>query len=471
MLRFMPEQPRGIGARNKRLPVVERARRDADDPRLTNDGEIRFRDPPRPDTASQRAAIARALVSAPRLPVDLPSLQMTLVDVQVDRRGIDLVLGKPDPLARLRVEWPEGAEAATVEAIELARGRVHPPDRRLLDVACERVRRATKKERWAEARRLADALARIPHDVPMSFLRQFVAGVQATGIVRFGFQCNQNCGICWQGRDWGNQSPETVLAWIEDLHAAGARALLLSGGEPMLDARLPDYVARAKELGFRDITLETNAVLAERDNLAVRLHEAGLTAAFVSLHSGDAATSDAITRAPGTHARTVRGIRALLSAGVAVKLNTVLTAEGLERVAELPDFVHAEFGGPRGLPPLMLSYPSTPYDASLAPTILPDPIRLRAALRATIERAQALQLRLEGLDGPCGPPLCAFDAAAYARAPEGEQRAESEVPFRRHVPTCEPCGVRRSCFGPHEGQLSRFGESSVTPVIADPTGS
>jgi pyruvate-formate lyase-activating enzyme len=448
-------------ARARRLPIAG-ATRSADDPRLTPDDGAIFRDPPRADTAPLRAEIARILVRAPALPVALPVLDMMLVDVLVDRRVIDLVLGSPDPVARLRIDYPAASDSASVEVIELVPS---PSHRRGLEVAAKRVGAATTRARWDEARRLADELVRAPRDVPMSFLRQLVAGVGATGIVRVGFQCNQDCGMCWQGRDWGRYDRETILTWIEDLHAAGARELIISGGEPMMDGHLTDYVAHARALGMQHVTIETNAILADRDGAAVQLRDAGLTSAFVSLHSSDPAVSDAITRAPGTHARTVRGIRAFLEVGVPVKLNAVLTAQGLDHLAELPDFIHSTFGAGASVSALMISYPSSSFDTALRATIVPEPARLREVLRATIDRAVALGIRLEGLDGPCGPPLCAFDAdprvATLAKVPSG-------VPFRRFTLPCETCAVRGACLGAHEAQLSSFGESSVMPLARVP---
>jgi hypothetical protein len=126
--------------------------------------------------------------------------------------------------------------------------------------------------------------------------------------------------------------------------------------------------------------------------------------------------SDKITRAPGTHALTVKGIHALLDAGVGVTLNAVMTAEGLDALAGLPDFIHSAFGAHPRLRAVMISYPTLPFDPSLLPTIVPDPVRLRAALRVVIDRAIALGVPLEGLGGPCGAPLCLFRSVPSVRA-------------------------------------------------------
>jgi MoaA/NifB/PqqE/SkfB family radical SAM enzyme len=289
--------------------------------------------------------------------------------------------------------------------------------------------------------------------------------VQKQGLVRVGFRCNQDCGICWQDRTWGRFDAAQVLVWIEDLRAAGARDLIISGGEPTLDPELETYVRRARELGFRAITLETNAIQFARPGLAERLRDAGVSDCFVSLHSGDAATSDAITRAPGTFVKTVAGVAALLAANVPVHLNCVMTREGIDHLAGVPDFVHDTFGRHPYLRGLMLSQPSDPYDLSLLPEILPEPQRVRSILPKVIDRAFALGVPAQGLDGPCGPPLCAFgaDRRVTALAPISET-----LDSRTYLPACDGCAVRRACFGVRRADFELYGAACVQPLATVP---
>lgn len=421
-----------------------------------------FRDPPsvEAEAAEKRRALASTLVNAPSLPVQLPAFGLSLLDVNADKHHVELVLGKRDPIARLRLGWDKAAGKATVEVCpdipEATRWT------KAFEAMAARLVVSTTKERWERASSIGKELARLPVGVPLGFFRQIVAGVEpAEGIVRTGFGCNQDCGMCWQGRDWGRYGPEQVVRWIEDLWAAGARSLIVSGGEPMLDPELVRYVERARALGFAGVTLETNAIQASKPGYAARLAKAGVTQAFVSLHSGDPAVSDAITRAPGTHERTVRGIHALLDAGIPVALNAVTTAEGIDELGGLPDFIHDTFGRHPGLLHLMISYPTMPFDRSLVGTIVPDPARLRAALRRAIDRAFVLGIVVRGLDGPCGPPLCAFDADE--RILSGKP-IPGPVEFRRKVPACDRCAVQSACFGVRHEDVKLFGERCVAPI-------
>ena len=422
-----------------------------------NDG---FRDPPT-RAPELKLQLARLLARAEELPIAIPRTDLSLITIDADTRGVELVFGAPDEVGRIRLERPKGEPRviarATIRDVQSA-----DRQRAWFAAAATRFERAMTDERWDQVMDVARQLARSPADVPMTFVRQLVEGIaRPTGLVRVGFQCNQDCGMCWQGRDWGRFDGEAILTWIEDLSRAGAVHLMISGGEPTMDRRLPEYIGRARALGFERVTIETNAILVGRDGLAATLVDAGLTSAFVSLHSGHAETSDAITRAPGTHARTVRGIHALLAAGVEVELNAVMTREGLDHVVELPTFIANEFGGHPHLGALMLSFPTISFDRALLESIVPDPSALRSALRETIERASALGIRVRGLDGPCGPPLCAFDADRRVTdlTPIG-----APVAFRRYFPPCDGCAVRSACFGVHDIAARMFGEASVAPL-------
>jgi hypothetical protein len=427
-----------------------------------------FRDPVdfEEETRALQRDIARVLVNAPTLPVDLPAFDLTLLSVAAARNHIELVLGKSEPIAKL--ELTGTGDSATGHAVNVQIVDLHTTAARYqpqLAVMRERLRAAISTEKWQRALEPASRLARLPVGVPLAFFRQLVPGAPGQGLVRTGFNCNQDCGMCWQDRTWGRFDAEQILTWIEDLRAAGAHQLIISGGEPTLDANLADYLRRARQVGMDGVTLETNAIRFARGGLAERLRDAGLGDCFVSLHSGDAATSDAITRAPGTFSRTVAGIKALLAAGIPVRLNCVMTREGIDRLEGVPDFVHAEFGGHQSLRGLMLSQPTDPFDPALLHSIIPEPDRLRSILPALIDRAFALGIAVSGLDGPCGPPLCAFgaDRRITALAPVAEQLAG-----RMYLTACAECAVRDACYGVRAADVELYGSACVQPLSALP---
>src|SRR5581483_2257926 len=134
-------------------------------------------------------------------------------------------------------------------------------------------------------------------------------------ILRVGFRCNQDCGFCWQGRDWPAPPRALLERWIDEMAAAGVHQLTISGGEPTVYSELLDLVRRARTAGLRPL-LQTNAIRMAKPDFTRELVDAGVEGLIVSYHAADPALSDLLTRAPGTHVRTEAGIRASLRAGM-----------------------------------------------------------------------------------------------------------------------------------------------------------
>lgn len=421
-----------------------------------------FRDPPSADEEARehRAAMARVLVGAATLPIALPRFGLTLLTVEPAGSAIELSLGVAEAaLATVRIARDRaGAFDVSVRERQPAAARVRPALERIR----ERMAIAVNAEKWEAASRHAEAIASLPVGVPLSHFRQIIEGIEPpSGLVRTGFRCNQSCDFCWQSRQWPGYGADQVRMWIEDLAAAGVVDLTISGGEPTLERALPDHIRGARDLGMRSIVIETNAVqIGKRPALAAELRDAGLTRAFVSLHTPNAAASDRATKAPGTHAKTVAGVRALLDAKVHVILNAIILKDTLPDLPALPAFIREHFAGSGWFGGVSISAPVLSFDYTLAPSLTADPDDVRQALRATLDAAERHRVRIFGIDGPCGPPLCAFGADRRAT----DLSPKPAVSFRIHVPECERCRVRSSCYGVQRDDYDRFGARAVAPI-------
>jgi MoaA/NifB/PqqE/SkfB family radical SAM enzyme len=278
-------------------------------------------------------------------------------------------------------------------------------------------------------------------------------------IIRVNFHCNQACAFCFVSTHLPPAEEETVRAAIVEAARRGSR-VVLSGGEPTLNRRLVAYVRLAKESGAPFVSLQTNAVKLDDAALATSLVEAGVDETFVSLHGCTATTSDAITEAPGTFARTIVGLDNLHATDVTININFVL-CEANRR--ELVDFVR--FAGTRW-PRARLNFSFVAASTDLVPrerALIPRYSDILPALGEAVAEATRLGVQMIGFESMCGLPLCLVPASietlALTEIPEGFDRGE----FVK-ADACRGCRYETRCFGVRRGYVELYGTSELRRV-------
>lgn len=300
----------------------------------------------------------------------------------------------------------------------------------------------------------------IAHElVTRSLFADGSGGAAYDEIVRVNFHCNQSCTFCFVSTHLPAASDDAVEAAIRDAGARGSR-IVLSGGEPTLNARILDYVRLAASVSKLPVSLQTNAVRLDDAALARALADAGVGEAFVSLHGATAEVSDAITEAPGTFARTVVGIDNLSATSARVTLNFVICEKNRHALVDFVRFVAARW--PRALVNVSFVAASTdvvPRDRALVPRysdVLP-------ALADAVTEASRLGVKLCGFESMCGLPLClvpaSLDAIALAEIPPGFDRGE----FLK-VDACRGCRYEATCFGVRRGYAELHGTRELRTV-------
>ena len=284
-------------------------------------------------------------------------------------------------------------------------------------------------------------------------------------LLRLTFRCNQDCSFCWQDRQWPSPPREVYERWMEEADAQGVRQVLFSGGEPTLSPLLVPLLERARAFGMR-AGIQSNAIQLAKPHVRTALIEAGLGFASVSYHSHDAALSDAMTRAPGTHLRTERGIVAALEDGLPVSLNLVLERRNLGTLVETARQIVARFGPslPDGVPlTVSISHPNAYFDReqwleTMAPLDEVEPV-----LRQAVALLQAAGVVVRA-DGPCGFPLCTLRAVPEAIPPGAiDEVADANLEARGAASACERCALQDACVGPRKTYLEQFGERGLVP--------
>ena len=129
---------------------------------------------------------------------------------------------------------------------------------------------------------------------------------------------------------------------------------------------------------------------------------AGLDRAVVNL-AGDGPWLDELTRDPGGHAATLRGIDALLAAGIPVDVEAVIVRSTAARLARLPGFLRERFAG--GIRTLFLVVPERSPDEQE----LLDLEVAGAVIRDVEASARRVGLPLKLAPGS-GPPPCVHGA-------------------------------------------------------------
>jgi MoaA/NifB/PqqE/SkfB family radical SAM enzyme len=126
-------------------------------------------------------------------------------------------------------------------------------------------------------------------------------------------RCESFCGFCEHRAEGAFEELDlAALRRISDeLGAAGALMVSLSGGDPLLRSDLEAVVAAVARHHFPLLTTHGWQVTPER---ARALWAAGLEAATVTLDHADPARQDAATGQPGSHARAVRALDAFAGA-------------------------------------------------------------------------------------------------------------------------------------------------------------
>jgi MoaA/NifB/PqqE/SkfB family radical SAM enzyme len=272
-------------------------------------------------------------------------------------------------------------------------------------------------------------------------------------IVNLTYRCNNHCVFCAVGdRPAEDADPAAVERALARHRAAGFDLLDIDGGEPSLHPDLFRVLRAGRRAGFARLAVISNGRRAAYPAFARELAASGLDEVLVSLHAGNAALQDGLTRVPGSFAQTTAGIGELLAAlGDAERLavNTTLVAANLDGLDELAGLL-AELGVRRWNLQLV-----TPFGRARADQV-PAAERLRARLGALLDAPPpGVRLQLVNLP-PCALPGHEWAAAAdFAKAERnmvfvgagGENLQAYLAGRRRHSEACAGCPWSLLCPG------------------------
>jgi pyruvate-formate lyase-activating enzyme len=150
-------------------------------------------------------------------------------------------------------------------------------------------------------------------------------------------RCQLRCGHCYMGDrlERGlSLTKEAAFKIISNCRKIGAEYITFLGGEPTLHPDLPQMVNRALELGYSQVTIDSNG-LNPLGILAIppgHLH-------YVSISlDGATPTSHEAVRGNGTFRKTRETIETLISRGYSIRINCTVFRFNLPEAGSLLDY-------------------------------------------------------------------------------------------------------------------------------------
>jgi MoaA/NifB/PqqE/SkfB family radical SAM enzyme len=274
--------------------------------------------------------------------------------------------------------------------------------------------------------------------------------------------CNQNCTFCTSRASTDDRAfirGDAVKGRINAAHAAGAKEIVLTGGEPALRKDIAELVAHARAQDLR-VVLETNATAIDSGR-AQALASAGLSLARVNV-IGLVDPVDSVTRDEGGAERTLAGVKALIAAGIPLEFEAAIVTSTLTGLPDLPAKLTAELGNLRQIKGMLLRVPVESPDTSEL-VAYEDAAKTISALEDSARRAQ-LQLHMAP---DSGPPPCVFKHQArvahlYSLTPGATRRSDHV-----QVDACSRCQMADRCSGLPKAYLSRHEAPPMHPIGED----
>jgi MoaA/NifB/PqqE/SkfB family radical SAM enzyme len=275
-------------------------------------------------------------------------------------------------------------------------------------------------------------------------------------IINLTYRCNNHCQFCAVGdRPQRDADAERVKRTLDEQFARGVSLLDIDGGEPTLHDRLFEIIGHAARLGYRQITVTTNARRASYSGFANRLARSGATGILVSLHAADPAVQDWITGVGGSHRQTLAGLRELLRAAPdpgMIGVNTTVFSGNIGELRPLARLL-ASIGVRRWNIQAV-----TPFGRAL-PAHQPDARRLREECGRLLSRPpRGLKIQVINLP-PCAMPRFEKGAAAdFGKASrqmvfvgeDGVNLQEYLSGRRKRISRCRRCAYAPVCPGVYD---------------------
>lgn len=287
-------------------------------------------------------------------------------------------------------------------------------------------------------------------------------------LVRINGHCNMSCAFCFVDRSVPDFPEGEILDVIERLASRNRTHLVLSGGEPTLHPSLPRFIARARELGFHTIEVQTNGVKTADMDYARALVDAGLNKVTCSLHSIDPEHSDKITRLPGGFWKTVRSLHNFRALGVLTQVAHVVTRDNYRELPATVRFLREQY--PEGGGHLSICFGVAQPISDLVYTwVLPRFDEIKPYMREALDYCLAHGVGFGGMIGQGAYPPCMLDGDMryYAHNLRNIYRSPDYEDQFFKPERCRSCSFDPYCMGVRRIYVETYGDEEIRPFQVD----
>lgn len=156
--------------------------------------------------------------------------------------------------------------------------------------------------------------------------------------VKVWFACNNHCTFCVQWDKRYRFKPRTLEEIKEILlkeYNEWAKYVVFTWWEPTVHPNLVEAVAYAKEIGYKQIQIQSNGTNFDKLDYVKKLIHAGVTEFSPSIHGFHKKTHDNQVCTAWAWERVVKGLINLRNLNQIVVINSVITQENYKEIPEL----------------------------------------------------------------------------------------------------------------------------------------
>ena len=173
---------------------------------------------------------------------------------------------------------------------------------------------------------------------------RFMEKMNYVGVI-LSIYCDNLCVFCQNENFTSNNEKlqKDLVNMYKNLlnhyETSSVKNLTISGADPINYKGLPEFISLAKQIGYKNIRIETHGNELSNFEFAKSLREAGAEKLLVPIYGHTAELHDRITMNPGSFDKLVQGIKNSVELGYKPMFHTSLFTNNINHIKTLYDFL------------------------------------------------------------------------------------------------------------------------------------